>query len=205
MFVLRFKFIIIESNRLKLEQLECLRSEIPPPPHDYPYALLVIHIRSQVKSKQSQSYKFKKKRPKIQILQQTLHATYLVKLIDKMCKYEMDPTKTVGATEWTQDAARTDGRTDGQTDRWMDGVKPIYPPTTSLCRGIIRTLSQTGTKALQESMLTKISHAVWHHQTSVSWAIVYKIMFRTLRWLFVFCITPQSYPIGCWFHSSQLN
>ena len=47
------------------------------------------------------------------ILQKTLHATHLLKLFDKMYKYEMDPTRTVGATEWTQDAGRTDGQTDG--------------------------------------------------------------------------------------------
>ena len=39
----------------------------------------------------------------------------------------MDPTSTVGNTERTRDAGRTDGRT--------DGVKPIYLPTTSLCEG----------------------------------------------------------------------
>ena len=57
-----------------------------------------------------------------------------------MSKYEMDPTRTVGATERTRDAGRMDGRTDRQTDRrtdrrtdrQTDGVKPIYPPTTSL-------------------------------------------------------------------------
>ena len=54
--------------------------------------------------------------PKIQILQETSHATHLLKLLDKMHKYEMDPTKTVGATERTQDAGRT------------DGVKPVYSP-----------------------------------------------------------------------------
>ena len=84
-----------------------------------------FHIRSQGKTRQSQSYKFKKKLPKIQILQKTLHATHLLKWLDKMYKYEMDPTRTVGATEQTQDAGRTGG--------WMDGLKPIYPPTTSLC------------------------------------------------------------------------
>ena len=60
---------------------------------------------------------------KIQIFKiwhKTLHATHLLKLRDKMYKYEMDPTKTVGATEWTRDAGGTDG--------WTDGVKPIYPP-----------------------------------------------------------------------------
>ena len=50
--------------------------------------------------------------------------THLLKLLDKMYKYEMDPTRTVGATERTQDVGRRDGRTDGRTD----GVKPIYPP-----------------------------------------------------------------------------
>ena len=32
-----------------------------------------------------------------------------------MYKYEMDPTKTVGATERTWDAGRTDRQTDGPT------------------------------------------------------------------------------------------
>ena len=44
-----------------------------------------------------------------------------------MYKYEMDPTRTVGATERTPDAGRTDGRT--------DGVKPIYPPINFIVRG----------------------------------------------------------------------
>ena len=48
-----------------------------------------------------------------------------LKLLDKMYEYEMDPIRTVGATERTLYAGRTDGR--------MDGVKPIYPLTTSLC------------------------------------------------------------------------
>ena len=39
-----------------------------------------------------------------------------MKLLDKMCKYEMDPTRTVGATERTRDAGRMDWRTDGQTE-----------------------------------------------------------------------------------------
>ena len=45
------------------------------------------------------------------ILKETLHATRLLKVIDKMYRYEMDPTRTVGATERTQDAGQTDGRT----------------------------------------------------------------------------------------------
>ena len=49
-----------------------------------------------------------------------------------MYEYEMNPTRTVGATERTRDAGRTDRWTDGRTN----GVKPIYSPTTSLCGGI---------------------------------------------------------------------
>ena len=61
-----------------------------------------------------------KKLPKIQILQETLHATHLLKLLDKMYKYEMDPTRTVGTTERTRDAGRKDGQTDGRTDGWSE-------------------------------------------------------------------------------------
>ena len=88
--------------------------------------ILVIHIRSQVKRKQSQSYKFLKiaKNYNFEIFQKALHATHLLKLLDKMYKYEMDPTRTVCATERTRDA----GRTDGQTE-WNQ----YTPPTTSLC------------------------------------------------------------------------
>ena len=52
-----------------------------------------------------------------------------------MYKCEMDPTRTVGATERTRDAGRMDGRTDGRTD----GVKPIYPPTTFFWGGHKKT------------------------------------------------------------------
>ena len=45
-----------------------------------------------------------------EMLQETLHVTHLLKFIDKMCKYEMDPTRTVGATERTRDAGQTDGQ-----------------------------------------------------------------------------------------------
>ena len=95
--------------------------------------ILAIHIRSRVKRRQSQSYKFQQiaKNSNFQIFHETLHATHLLKLLDKMCKYEIDPTRTVGATERTQDA----GRTDGQTDRRTDGRSETnIPPTTSLRR-----------------------------------------------------------------------
>ena len=40
-----------------------------------------------------------------------------LKLLDKMYEYEMDPTRTVSATEQTRDAGQTEGRMDGRTDR----------------------------------------------------------------------------------------
>ena len=122
---------------MKLEQLERLRSEIPPAAPCLP--ILAIHIRPQVKTRQSQSYKFKKiaKNSNFEILQETLHAlTHLLKLFDKMYKYEMDPTRTVGATERTRDAGRMqdgrrrDGRTDGQTE-WNQ-----FTPQQLCCAGV---------------------------------------------------------------------
>ena len=65
-----------------------------------------------------------------------------MKLLDKIYKYEMDPTRTIGATEQTWDAGWT-GRTDGPTD----GVKPIYPPHQQLrcAGGMIKMLQYTNT------------------------------------------------------------
>ena len=87
----------------QLEQLERLRSE------DIPHHLMITHtidsywIPSQKK---------------------TLHATHLLKLLDKMCKYKMDPSSIVEDTERTRFCPRTDRRPAGQTDK----VKPVYPP-----------------------------------------------------------------------------
>ena len=108
---------------MKLEQLEHLHSEIPT---TTPWLLiLVIHTRPQVKTTQSQNHKFQNisKNSNFKILQEFLHPTHFLKLLDKMYKYEMDPTRTVDATEQTWDAGRMDRQTDGQTD----GVKQIYP------------------------------------------------------------------------------
>ena len=80
---------------------------------------------SQVKTRQSQSYKFKKIAKNSNFVKKTLHAIHLLKLLDKMYKYEKDPTRTVVARERTQD----DGR--------MDRVKPIYPQQLCCVWGII--------------------------------------------------------------------
>ena len=127
------------KSQFQQEQLECLRSEIPP---DAPWLpILVIHISSKVKTRQT--YKFWKiaKSLSFKMLQETLHMTHILKLLSNMYKYEMNPTRTVGATERTRDAERMDGQTDGQTDGWMDrqtdGVKPIYPQPIRGSGGII--------------------------------------------------------------------
>ena len=56
------------------------------------------------------------------MLKRALHATHLLKLLDKMYKYEMDPMSIVEDTERTRFCPQTDRRTDGQTDK----VIPIY-------------------------------------------------------------------------------
>ena len=86
---------------------------------------LVIHIRSQVKKTKSKLQILKDcQRFNLEILPETLYATQLLKLLDKMYEYEMDPIRTVGTTAWTRDA----GGTDGRTDRWMEWNQYTPPP-----------------------------------------------------------------------------
>ena len=57
-----------------------------------------------------------------------------MKLLGKMYKYEMDPTRTVGATEQTCDVEWTrDGRTDKRTDGRMKWNQ--YTPNNFVVRG----------------------------------------------------------------------
>ena len=51
---------------------------------------------------------------------ETWHATHLLKLLNKMCKYKLDPASIVEVTEQTWFCPQTDGRTDG----WTDGHRP---------------------------------------------------------------------------------
>ena len=60
-------------------------------------------------------------------LKRALHATHLLKLLDKMCKYEMDPMSIVEDTERTPFCPQTDRRT-----RWYQ----YTPLSTSLKRGV---------------------------------------------------------------------
>ena len=49
-----------------------------------------------------------------------MHATHILKLLDKMCKYEMDQASIVADTEWTR----------------FCPLKPVYPHFTLLKRGV---------------------------------------------------------------------
>ena len=71
-----------------------------------------------------------RKKSYFEILQETLPGTHLMELLDKMYKYKIDPTRTLGATERTPDACRTNGQTDGRSETNI-------PPTISMCGGII--------------------------------------------------------------------
>ena len=138
-----YSLIVEPSTQTELEQIECLHSEIPPPPHDYP--ILVIHIRSEVKTRQS--YKFKKM-PKIQqeIWQETLHTTHFLNLLNKMYKYDKDPTRTAGTTEGTLDDRRTD---------WWSETN--IPPTTSLCGGYNKKGFLSKTLQFNSGILTLVN------------------------------------------------
>ena len=68
-------------------------------------------------TRQSQSYHFKEiaKNSNFVTLHKTQHTTHLVKLVDKMCKNEMDPASIVEEdTEQTRFCPQTDRQTDGQ-------------------------------------------------------------------------------------------
>ena len=99
-------------------------------------------------NKTSQSYKLQKiaKNTNFEILQETLHATHILKLLDKIYKYDMDPTKTVGATERTRDA--------GRTDRQMEWNQ--YTPQQLLCAGGIIICTE-----ISVNILTWKIHYTW--------------------------------------------
>ena len=92
------------SPQGELEQLECLCSEDTPAALWLPILLTSSYwIPSQNKTV---SYKFKEFAKTSNFLslkgkkkkKKTLHATHLLKLLDKVCKYEMDPVSIVEDT-----------------------------------------------------------------------------------------------------------
>ena len=103
----------------------------PLPPHDYPYYWVILNPKSKEDKVKVIDLKECAKILNFLILTQSLHATRLLKLLDKMCKYEMELTCIVEDTERTRFCPQTDRRTDrqGQTS---------IPLSTSLKRGDIK-------------------------------------------------------------------
>ena len=64
---------------------------------------------------------------------------HLRKLVDKMCKYKMDPASIVEDTERVVTICSTDGRIDGRTDG-QTKTNYMPPPSTSLAGGIKRVV-----------------------------------------------------------------
>ena len=87
---------------------------------------------------QSERCKFKEitQNAKFGIFHKTQQATQLLKLVDKMCKYEMDVASIVDDTKRTRFFLSTEGQT--------GMVKPVYPPpSTSLSGGYNKNKSDS--------------------------------------------------------------
>ena len=76
---------------------------------------------------------------------------------NKMYKYEMDPTRTVGATEPTWDAGQTEGQTEGQTDGRSETNIP--PQQLHCARGIITSKLMLYAYALKRTEIIMVSNA----------------------------------------------
>ena len=65
-------------------------------------------------TRQSEGCKFKEiaQNSNLRILHKAQHATHLLKLVDKLCKYEMDLDSIVADTEPARFCPQTDGQTD---------------------------------------------------------------------------------------------
>ena len=106
----------------------------PPPPHDYPYHWVILDPKSKEDKVKVSNLKKYAKISIFLILKWALHATHLLKLLDKMCKYEMDLMSIVEDTERTRFCPQMDRRTDGRTDRRTRWYQ-YTPLSTSLKRG----------------------------------------------------------------------
>ena len=81
-------------------------------------------------TRQSERWNFKEivKNSNFRICHKTQHATHILKLVDKICKYEMDAASIVDDTQRARFCP--------QTDRWTDGQgETSIPPSTSLGMG----------------------------------------------------------------------
>ena len=129
-----------------------------PMPHDYPNYWVIL------------GPKFKQDKVKVTNLKIVLKVqiwnfepnftSKLLKLLDMMCKYEMDPASVVEDTERAGFCPQTDRRTGGRTDsdrrtRWNH----YFPASTSLSGGI---------KSLMQYQSRYTLRSLWH----IRWSVV---------------------------------
>ena len=95
----------------------------PPPPHDYQYYWVILDPKSKYDKVKVTKLKNPPKFSNFWILKQILHATHLLKLLDEMCKYEMDPMRIVEDKDQTWFFPQTDRPTDGHKLEGSSGQK----------------------------------------------------------------------------------
>ena len=83
-----------------------------------------------------------------------------------MYKYEMTPTRTVGTTEWTRVAGRTDGRSE---------INIPPPPPNNILRGY----NATKLLAFKAFILWIVVPGLHKSHMSVSWAMLYAAHHRS--------------------------
>ena len=127
------------KKKKKIEQLECLCSEdtwCPMTTHTIidqfildPKPILLTSsywIPSQNKTNQNYQIKEFAKTSNFWILRKAVHTTHLLKLLDKVCKYEMDPISIVEDKERTRFCPQTDRRTRWNQYTPFNFIEPAY-------------------------------------------------------------------------------
>ena len=67
----------------------------PPPPHDYPYYWFILNPKSKQDKVKITIWRICPNFKLFNFDKKTLHTTQLLKLLDKMCKYIMDPAGSI--------------------------------------------------------------------------------------------------------------
>ena len=81
-----------------------------------------------------------------------------LKLLNKMCKYKMDPTSIVEVTDLTRFCPQTDG----QTDRRTDDMKPVCPPFNFIEAGVQSIIFKFEFEYKWEGPIYLFSYAIVH-------------------------------------------
>ena len=138
-----------------------------PPPHNYPYYWFILDPKSREDKDKVTNLK---NLPNFLILKQTLYATHLLKLLDKMCKYEMDPTSIGDDTEQTRFCPQTDRRT-----RWNQ-----YTPFQFRWSGGYKNHWWNGPPGLPWDRMSVTTAALCHYQVLILNGNSYVQLFVTI-------------------------